>query len=99
NSIFDDSKKEIYEEKETWEEKIEIITDENLDLHTIYDVVIPLKVERGLKGGYRKLIEKTSDLSVSIENNIIYLEFSLSKSAYATMVIREIIGNDILYLE
>lgn len=48
------------------------------------------------KGGKRKIIEKIQDLHISKNKHDIVVEFTLNKSCYATMALRELFGNNII---
>lgn len=58
------------------------------------DIYIPLKKmeDKLLKGGYRKLVENINDLNVEYYENSTIFKFFLNKSCYATMALRELIG-------
>jgi tRNA pseudouridine13 synthase len=71
----------------------------NLAKYAIHDVVIPLvKMEdKMLKGGYRKIVEVPKDVSYLKEDDGMLVEFTLSPSSYATMAIRELIGDSVYF--
>lgn len=48
------------------------------------------------KGGKRKIIEQIQDLRISKNKHDIIVEFTLNKSCYATMALRELFGNNIM---
>lgn len=48
--------------------------------------------DKHLKGGYRKLLEEIQDLSYEVLDDGIIVKFYLSKSSYATVVLRELFG-------
>lgn len=65
---------------------------------SIFDVVLPLEKfdNKMLKGGYRKIVEKADDVMISDVEDGIVVRFSLKSSCYATMALREVIGNSVL---
>lgn len=63
------------------------------------DVYVDLEKEnnRHLKGGKRRLIEEVTNLRVVYNEEYVEVEFDLSTSAYATMALREVIGEDVFF--
>ena len=48
------------------------------------------------RGGYRKVVEEAKELKAEVEGNDTVLRFRLGPCVFATMAVRELIGNDIL---
>ncbi|KAG5860118.1 putative tRNA pseudouridine synthase [Encephalitozoon hellem] len=65
---------------------------------SIFDVVLPLEKfdNKMLKGGCRKMVERAEDITVNEIKDGIVVRFSLNSSCYATMALREVIGNSVL---
>lgn len=62
---------------------------------SLEDIYIPLvKMEhKFLKGGYRKMIEEMKDISFNEDQEGTVISFYLNKSCYATIALRELIGD------
>lgn len=73
-------------------ELIDASSDSNLN-----EIIIPLKStnDKLMKGGYRKMIEIFKNLEITKVDSGIILKFFLNKSCYATMALREIIGESV----
>ncbi|KAM0675314.1 hypothetical protein GVAV_001139 [Gurleya vavrai] len=69
------------------------------DKNKLKDKILDLKIEKNkhLKGGKRKMIEKAFDVHLVKNLNSITIHFSLPVSCYATMALREIIGDSVLF--
>ncbi|KAM0685390.1 hypothetical protein COBT_003401 [Conglomerata obtusa] len=65
----------------------------------LIDKSIELKIEENkhLKGGNRKIIEKAFDIKFVKSNNSITINFTLNSSCYATMALRELIGDSVVF--
>lgn len=59
------------------------------------DIYIPLEKmnDKLLKGGMRKMVENFEDFEAMFEENSTVLKFFLRKSCYATVALREIVGD------
>lgn len=68
---------------------------ENADIDDVW-LKLPKLDHPMCKGGYRKMIETASDLEVEICEDDTILKFRLKPCSFATMAIRELIGEDIL---
>lgn len=68
---------------------------------TIFDVVLRLERmdNKMLKGGYRRLVERAQDVVAESCTDGVVVGFSLNSSCYATMALREVIGNAVLNRE
>ncbi|CAD25483.1 similarity to HYPOTHETICAL PROTEIN YO7T_yeast [Encephalitozoon cuniculi GB-M1] len=65
---------------------------------SIFDVVLGLEKldNKMLKGGYRRMVERAYDVTVDEFNDRTVVRFTLNSSCYATMALREVIGNSVL---
>lgn len=79
----------------------EVIVVSDPEKFTIFDVV--LRMERFnnkiLRGGYRKMVERAYDVTVEECEDGVVVGFSLNSSCYATMALREVIGDAVLNRE
>ncbi|KAH9411207.1 tRNA pseudouridine synthase D [Ordospora pajunii] len=78
----------------------EVIEVQNPEDFKITDVVLRLEKmdNKLLKGGFRKMVETAYDIDIDVddaEGNIV-IKFSLKSSCYATMALREVIGNSVM---
>lgn len=73
----------------------ELINQED-DIHNLY-VDLEKEKSKHLKGGSRKVIERASNLLVNHHDDYINVCFDLSTSCYATIALREVIGDDVLF--
>ncbi|ADM11724.1 pseudouridine synthase-like protein [Encephalitozoon intestinalis ATCC 50506] len=71
---------------------------ENPSEFSIFDVVLPLEKfnNKMLKGGYRKIVEKANNVIMTEFEDRVVVKFFLNSSCYATMALREVIGNSVL---
>lgn len=62
---------------------------------SLEDIYIPLKKmnDKMLKGGNRKMIEEMQDLTINEDSEGTKVRFFLNKSSYATIALRELIGD------
>lgn len=79
----------------------EVLTVDDPGKFTMFDLVLRMERlnDRMLKGGYRKMIEKAYDVTVEKHSDYMIVGFSLNSSCYATMALREVIGDSVLNKE
>ncbi|KAI5147963.1 tRNA pseudouridine13 synthase [Enteropsectra breve] len=69
-----------------------ILADEKIPIEHAY-LELTKHNDKFLKGGYRKVVEELSGFSSKIVDEGVVFCFTLPKSAYATIALREILGN------
>ncbi|KAM0676617.1 hypothetical protein BDAP_002201 [Binucleata daphniae] len=70
-----------------------------LDKQKLYEKSIGLEVRNNkhMKGDSRKIVEVASNVKMIKEEDCVVISFTLKPSCYATMALREIIGDAVLY--
>lgn len=79
-------------------EASELVRNKSQDLDSMY-----LELKKGnnrhMKGDKRKVIEKARDVKVACEDDSVLVSFTLNPSVYATMALREVLGDDVLFVQ
>lgn len=71
------------------------------DKETLKDKKISLEIRNNkhMKGDTRKIIETARDIQMTKEQDSVVIMFTLSPSCYATMALREVIGDAVFYTQ